>query len=432
MEVVVNKLDGCRRSIEITVPSEEPDKEYQKLLKDFQRNLQIPGFRRGKVPSGVVIKRFGKELIQEVIEKMVPKTLGEAIEKEGLRPVEQPMRDDIQYEEGQPLKIRASFEVMPEIDLEKRTGFAIKIDGKKYAVDKKAIDEQLESLRQRMATYEPVEDDRPVAMDDFVLIDFRGVPHGDEAVPFKRDDVTVQVVDADKDAGFSHNLMGARVGLTKEFTVDFPKDYQDVSVAGSKVDYTVEVKEIKTQNLPDLDDEFAKDLGQFEGLKDLREEIKNQLQAENDTRKREEIEKLLVEAILKDNPDFELPQVMVQRQLLSRENELRRSMQSGGYNPDNIGFDWPAFRKEAQPDAELGVRRIMLLDTIADKEKIEVSTKEIKAEIDAFTASSGRDPRELRREMLEDGRYEAIGSHVRDRKVFDWLIENNDIKEGKK
>lgn len=432
MEVTVKELEGCRRMLEITVPSEEPDKAYQDMLNEFRRSLQVPGFRKGKVPASVIEQRFGKELTHEVIEKLVPKALGEAIEKEGLRPVEQPVRDDVQYTQGQPLKIVASFEVQPKVELEAYTGLEIKIDPKEYKVAKKDVDEQLEQLQERSATFETVELVRPVQDDDYVVLDLRGEPAGDNAVPWKREDITLAITDPKEDGGFSKNLIGIQTGGKKEFTVEYPKDFDDEVLAGTKVKYEVEVKQIKKKILPALDDEFAKDLGQFENLDALREEVEKQLEAEKQRQRRNDIERGLIDIMIEKNPEFDLPQVMVQRELARIENELRRDMMNRGINPDHMGFDWNEFKNNAREQAEWNVRRILLLDNVADKEKVEVTTKDIRAEIDAIAASYQQDPKELRRQMLEDGRFEAIGEHLRDHKSMEWLVENNKIKEGKK
>jgi trigger factor len=399
-------------------------------MSDFRQNLQVPGFRKGKVPESLIKQRFAKELEQEVLSKLVPKSIDEAIRQENLNPVERPTLDDVSFEKGQPLKINASFEIRPQLALENYSGLTLKVDKNKYKVTDTELDEQIEMLRQRAATFVPVEDRRPVAKGDFVVIDFRGEPQAEDAIPYRREEVRAEVVEAEADGGFTENLIGSRAGQKVDFTVDYPADFREPAVSGSSIRYEVEVKEIKERILPDLDDDFARDLGQFESLGELRKEVRNQLEGQKARERRADVERKLIEAVLKKNPDFELPQVMVQRRLAAADQQMRRHMLSRGINPDHIGFDWTAFREAERPEAEFGVKEMLVLDEIAERENVRVSGKEIRAEIDAVAASSDRDPNEVRREMMTDGSYEAIQAHLRDIKVKDWLIENNVVEEG--
>lgn len=431
MESVVKKLEGCKREIEIIIPAEEPEKVYADILKDFRRNIQLPGFRKGKVPVAVIEKRFAKEIEQEVIQKIVPNSLDKAITDEKLFPVEQPTLEDVEYVRGGELKVKASFEVKPEITLEKYKELEISIKADDYKVEDKTIDDQLEYLQKRGANLEPVDKARKIKRGDFVVIDLKGEPVDDEEnEPFQREGITIEIVTVDKDGGFTKNLVGANVGDTLDFEVVYPQKFQDPHMAGKTVKYNVEVRDHKVQVVPELDDEFAKDLGQFENLDALKAEIRRQLEEEKAYQKKQDTESLLMEKIIADNPDFELPQVMVQRQLANHENEMRRQMYSQGVNPDHIGFNWDEFKKNEQESAEKGVKRILILDAVSDKEDIKVTAKEITTEIDKIAIQSGQDPKEMRREMMADGRFEAIGSHLRDKKAVDWLLENNTIKEG--
>lgn len=429
MEVVVTTLEGCKRTIEITLPGDEPDKVYREMLADFQHRIQVPGFRRGKVPVSIIEKRYQRELEHEVIDKLVPKAIDEAIEKEGLRPVEQPTLEDVQYRQGEPMKVLASFEVRPVIALEKYTGFSVELKKADYEVTAAEIDGQLEQIRQRAATFEPVEIARPLAEGDFAVIDVRGEPQGEDGVPFRREGILVEVDIAGEDSGFARNIVGAAIGETRNFTVEYPKDFSDETIAGTSITYEVCVKELKKRVLPDLDDDFAKDLGQFESLAQLREQIEHELKHEKEHQRRHDLEHKIIDSILDANPPFELPEVMVQRQLARRENELRRHMVSRQVNPDHIGFDWAAFRESTVPAAKHAVQHILLLDEVATRENISVTAKEIKEEIDAIARSAGEDPSALRREMMSDGRFEAIGASLRDARTLDWLVQNNEVKE---
>lgn len=427
MEVKVERLEGCKRVLSVELPSERADSVYRDLLNDFRQNLQVPGFRKGKVPENLIKQRFAGELRQEVLGKLVPQALDEAIKSEKLRPVERPTLDEVKYEEGQPLRVSASFEVRPQLQLEKTTDFEISLEAKRYKVEEKQIDEQLEKLRQRSATFKPLEEGRAALSGDFAVVNLRGEPRAEDSTPFRREAVLVSLEEGQP---FTRHLVGADTGQRLQFSIEHPEDFDDPAFAGRTVDYTVDLLELKQRMLPDIDDEFARDLGQFPDLKALREEIGRQLEQEAKRERRGDAVDKIVDSILEANPQFDIPAVMLQRQLAAAESETRRSMAGRGVNPDHIGFDWTAFRESQKAPAEREVRRLLLLDEIAEREGITVKPKEVRAEVAAIAASLGEDPKELRRKMLSDGSYESLERRMRDHAVEDWLFEHNRITEG--
>ena len=423
MKVEVKRTEGCHVTLGIELPSERADAVYHELLADFRSSLKMPGFRRGKVPDDIIRKRFAGELRQEVVSKLVPVALNEAIKDKKLRPVERPTIEEVVYEEGQPLSITTSFQVQPDIELKKYTGITVELDDAQYKITDEEVEEQLEHLRQRSATFKPFEG-RRAAEGDFVLLDLRGEPRSEGSAPFRREGVLV----AAGGEGFSAKLVGAEPGQRLEFSVEHPDDFSDPALAGKTVDYIIDVHELKERILPELDDEFAKDLGQFESLDELRGEIRRQLEEEAAQRRRTDALARLFDMIAEANPAFELPAVMVQRRLAAREEDMRRRIAGGGLNPDHIGYDWKAFREAERPEAEKAVRNSLLRGAIARTQGISVKPKDVHSEIAAIAAARGEDPKELRRAMLEDGSYEMLQGHLLDRAVDDWLLERNEVK----
>jgi trigger factor len=423
MKVEVKRQEGCKISLSIELPPERPGEVYNQLLGEFQGNLRIPGFRRGKVPRDIIRKRFAAELRQEVIGKLIPEAFEQAIKQESLRPVERPTLDNVDWAEGKPLKITAEFEVRPEVELKNYTDLSVELDGSSYGVKDGHVEEQLERLRQRSANFRTIEG-RPAKKGDFVLIDFRGEPRGEGAAPFRREGVLVEAGAAE---GFSMRLVGAEPGGHLEFAVDHPADYADPALAGKTVDYNVEVHELKERILPDLDDEFAKDVGQFANLDELRKEIRKQLEDDAAHQRRSDGVEKLIDRILESNPTFELPSVMVQHQMAAVEHEMRRRITASGFNPDHIGYDWKAFREAERPAAERAVRRRLLIDTLAEREGVSVKPKDVQAEIGAIAAARGEDPKELRKAMLSDGRFEMLQSQMLEHAIEDWLLSHNKV-----
>ena len=423
MKVEVKRDEGCQVTLAIELPAERADEVYRELLADFRENVRLPGFRRGKVPGDIIRKRFAPELRQEVISKLVPEALEEAIRDENLQPVERPTLDEVDYEEGKPLKLTASFQVQPEIELEEYTGLKVELKDSDYEIPDEEIESQLENLRQRSANYEPIEG-RPAAEGDYAFVDLRGEPRAEGAAPFRRDGILVAV----GNEGVAARLIGSEPGQRLEFSIEHPDDYDDPALAGMTVDYTIDVHQLKQRIMPELDDEFAKDLGQFADLDELRAEIRRQLESEAGRKRRSDSIASLLDAVAEANKPFDLPGVMVQRQLAAREDEMRRRIIGSGLNPDHIGYDWKAFREGQLPAAEVTVRNTLLIGTVGRLQDIKVSPKQVQTEIEAIAHANGEDPKELRRAMLDDGRYEALKGHIFDYQVEQWLLDNNEIK----
>lgn len=428
MEIRLENLEGCKKLLHITLPSERTDEVYNELLADFRKNLQIPGFRKGKVPEAVIRGRFAEELRQEVIGKLVPEALDGAIKQENLSPVEQPTLDEVEWGVGEPMRITAAFEARPELAIEKFQGLEIRLASERAAVTEEMVDQQQERLRVRAANFRTIES-REAAPGDFALIDLRGEPADETARPFRRESVLVEVSEDDSDGGFARRLVRSRPGENLEFTVRYPGDFDNPALAGREIDYSVTVLELKERMLPELDDDFARDLGPFKDLEELRTEIRGQLEADAAREHRRGIEDELVGVILAANPGFEIPQVMLERDLAAREEEMRDAMRRQGVNPDHIGFNWTAFRDRERPAAEKAVRRTLLLSELARKLDIQVSIKRVNAEIKALAERRNEDFAKLRREMLDDGSFEVLRRHILVDEVLDKLIELNNVAE---
>ncbi len=424
MKVELKRQEGCRVSLEIELPPERPDEVYNKLLEEFRGGARLDGFRKGKVPREIIRKRFSAELRQEVMSKLIPEALDKAIKQEELRPVERPTLDEVDWSEGKPLRITANFEVQPDIQLKEYTDLTVDIEGSDYEVKDNQVEEQLEHLRRRSANYRTIEG-RRAAKGDFAHISLRGEPQAEDSAPFRRDNVLVEVGAAE---GFSTRLERAEPGEKLEFSISHPEDYNDPALAGKTVDYSVDVHELKERILPELDDEFAKDIGQFGSLDELRAEIRKQLEEDSERRRRAGSVEKLIDLILEGNETFELPSVMLQQQMSTVENEMRRRIAGNGFNPDHIGYDWKAFREAERPAAERAVRRRLLIDTLAEREGITIKTKDVQAEISKIAAAREEKPKELRQAMLSDGRYEMLQSHMLERAVEEWLLAKNKVK----
>ncbi len=269
----------CKREIELEIPAENVQKATEKVARDIARIARIPGFRPGKAPVTLVRRRFAEDIQGEVMQSLVPEYLEKALDEQKLIPVTRPEVNDIHFKEGEPLKFRAVFEVLPEFELGDYKNLQIQVD--EMEIGDAQVDKTLEEMRERGATYAAVEG-RPAQDGDYVLMKLMGVPQGG-GNPVQADNILCHLGAEETLESFTENLRGATAGETKNFESRYPDDYPDPKLAGKTYDYTVEVQGIKEKKLPELNDEFVKDAAGEQGgvttLDELRKKIRENLEA---------------------------------------------------------------------------------------------------------------------------------------------------------
>ena len=422
------------REIAVDAPAEEVSKAFRTVIKRYQKLARIPGFRAGKVPESLIRSKFAKEVRQEVMEALVSEKFRGAIDEQKLRPVSEPQLMDLMLVDGQPLRFKAAFEVLPEFDV---SGYdTVKVEKPAVALTDEEFAGEVDHLLDSYATVEPVEEDRPLAEGDWAEIQFRGdikplaqtvteegVTNTSPVEPVTGDDVLIEIGGKNTLAAFNDALRGAKVGQELKFEVDYPADFGERRLAGQTVDYDLTVKAIKRKTYPERDEELAKQLGNYASW----EEFEGQLRTRTEERKRDAVEtgarnKMLDEII--EKYDFPVPESFVQQQIDARlERGLRALAQQGMTSDAMRKLDFARLRAAQRDEAEREVRASLVLDRIADAEGVTVTDTEIDNEL-LMLSIQAREPLETLRERLtKDGGLNRIREQMRREKTGNVLYE---------
>jgi trigger factor len=421
---------ATRREIQVEIPVDIVSRETEKIIQKMQKVARLPGFRRGKVPSTVIKQRFAEEIKSEVVESLIPRYFQQEAAQQKLVPVSQPRVTDLHIVNGEPLRFKASFEVLPEIEV---SGYhELTVEKPDTAVSEQEVEEQLGRLREQQATYTAIED-RTLENGDYAQVSLEGIPKNaagePEAAPaegpskpVKVDDVMVEVGGTNTVREFSDNLRGARPGEQRTFDVSYPADFADQRLAGKTFEYTLALKAIKQKHLPELNDDFAKELGgEINSLDELKRKIREGLEHEKQhAAEREGKEKILDELVKRH--DFPVPEALVDRQIDVRlERGLRALAAQGMRSEDMKKMDFNRLRAGQKEAAEREVKASLLLDKIADAEHIEVSDEEIDQEVQALATQTKQSADAVRARLTREGALDRIRNRLRNDKALDYL-----------
>jgi trigger factor len=418
------KQDGVKREISVEIPAEDVAREMDKIVQKYQKVARLPGFRAGHVPASIIKQRFKEDLKSDVVEALVPRYFHKEAEKLGLIPVSQPQVTDLHIHDGEPLRFKAKFEIMPDIVVE---GYKeLRADHPEIVVKDEEIEDALNNVREQHATFTSVEG-RPLAEGDFAQSSMDGKPKVDDdtSKPVHMDEVLIEIGGKNTVPEFTENLRGANAGDEREFEVTYPADAPDKRLAGKTFVYTVKIQAIKQKNLPELNDDFAKELGEFTSLDQVRKQIRENMQAErrNDA-EREAKDKLLAELVKRN--DFEVPESLVDRQIdLRLERGLRALAAQGMKMEDLKKMDLPRLRAGQRDQAVQDVKSSLLLERVADLEKVEAGEEEVNHELEALAQQSKQTPEALRARLTQDGGLDRIRNRIRSEKTLDFLYRQS-------
>ena len=422
-----NKKD-IKREISVEIPAAEVARETEVQIARYQKSARLPGFRSGHVPASIIKQRFGDGLKNDVAEALIPKYFRREAEKQGLIPVSQPRVTDLHMHDGEPLTFKASFEILPEIPVE---GYKeLRADHPQIAITDDEVEQALNSLREQQATYNTIEG-RSLAEGDFAQASMDGKPKNGadvaeaKANPVHMDDVLIEIGGKNTVAEFSQNLTGASAGEERTFDVVYPEDTPDKRLAGKTFVYTVKVNGIKQKQLPELSDDFAKVLGEFTSLDQVRKQIRENMEAEKRHTAEHEAKDKLVAELVKRN-DFEVPESLVDRQIdLRLERGLRALAAQGMKMEDLKKMDLPRLRAGQREQALQDVKSSLLLERIADLEKIEVGDDDVKREVEALARQSKQTPEAVQARLTQDGGLDRIRNRIRSEKTLEFLYHQS-------
>jgi trigger factor len=420
------KQDGVKREISVEIPAEEVTRETETIILKYQKVARLPGFRAGHVPASIIRQRFKEDLKSDVVEALVPRYFRKETEKLGMIPVSQPRVTDLHIHDGEPLRFKASFEVMPEIPVE---GYKeLHAEHPEIVVKDEEVEEALNNVREQHATFTSVEG-RPLADGDFAQASMDGKPKDgggdDKAQPVHMDEVLIEIGGKNTVPEFTANLRGANAGDEREFEVVYAEDTNDKRLAGKTFVYTVKIQAIKQKSLPELNDEFAKELGEFTSLDQVRNQIRENMTAERKHTAEHEAKDKLVAELVKRN-DFEVPESLVDRQIdLRIERGLRALAAQGMKMEDLKKMDLPRLRAGQRDQALQDVKSSLLLERIAELEKIETGEEEVNREIESLAQQTKQTSEAVRARLTQDGGLDRIRSRIRSEKTLDFLYHQS-------
>jgi trigger factor len=422
--VDAKKQDGVKREISVEIPAEEVIRETETIVQKYQKVARLPGFRAGHVPASIIRQRFKEDLKSDVVEALVPRYFRKEAEKLGMIPVSQPRVTDLHIHDGEPLRFKASFEIMPEIKVE---GYKeLRADHPEIVVKDEEVEEALNSVREQHATFTSVEG-RPLADGDFAQSSMDGRPKDtdDKTQPVHMDEVLIEIGGKNTVPEFTENLRGANAGDEKSFEVSYPEDSNDKRLAGKTFVYTVKIQAIKQKSLPELNDEFAKELGEFTSVDQVRKQIRDNMEAERKhTAEREAKDKLVAELVKRN--DFEVPESLIDRQIdLRLERGLRALAAQGMKMEDMKKMDLPRLRAGQRDQAVQDVKSSLLLERIAELEKIDAGEDEVNHELEALAQQSKQTSEAVRARLTQDGGLDRIRNRIRSEKTLDFLYHQS-------
>jgi trigger factor len=404
-------VNATRKNVRVEIPSGVVDAEINRLAADYSRKARVPGFRPGKAPAKVIKQRYKDQILHDIAHDLIPRAVSDALREKGLEPVDTPDVREVTLDEGQPLTFTASFDTVPEFDPGDLSTIALIRPSS--TIEEAAVGLALQRLRDRAARFEPV-DGRGVEHGDTVVLDLeRGADH--------HHDVSIELGAKANPPGFDEQLLGLEAGAAKTFTLHYPEDYTITELANTDVSYTVKVKSLKRRVLPELDDEFAKDLGEFATLDALTARVREDLEHEATHAAERELRAELMKQLAARVP-FDVPASMVERELDRRLEEFARRLMDQHVDPRQAGIDWNAFRESQRDVARDHVAAALALDEVMRREKLEATDEEIAAEVDRYAERTGRTPAAVRAALEKEDGISRVASGLRREKSIDFVL----------
>jgi trigger factor len=373
MKANVEEISSIKKKVSIEISEDQVNKEVESFYKDLGKKAKIKGFRPGKVPRDILERYFKDYVKAEVIQKLIEETYPQALSETDLHPVSPPVIDPGGFEDGKPFQYSAMIEVKPDIQLEEYTG--LKIEGKKEEVKDEEVEERLKALQNLHANLKTISEARPIQTGDYVIVDYEARLGGKPLEGGKAIDFTVEVGSGQFIPAFEEKLIGLKPEEEKEIEVSFPEDYGYQKWAGKTISFHVKIKEIKEKILPPLDDEFAKDLGDYSSFEELKVKLKGEIEKEKELALERQLKDQVVDQLLEINP-FDVPESLVGEQAKAMVSDTKLRLAAQGVALKKLGVSEEKLQEDYKAMAQKQVRTFLILEKIAGAEGIAVTDEE--------------------------------------------------------
>jgi trigger factor len=412
-------VEGCKHSLEISIPVAVVETETSRVVDDIQKRAKLQGFRPGKAPANLIRKQFAGDIRQKVLENLIPVHLQKQLDAENLSVVGTPDISDVHFHGSEPLKFTATFEVYPEVVLGEYHD--VEVPYQDPEVTEADIATRIEEIREQKAQYINI-DPRPVVDGDFAVVSLESLA-GVEGEPVKTDEMVLEIGAEDTFAAFTENLRGLTPGDEKDFEVVYPEDYGSEKLAGKTVEFHAILKGLRRKELPEPDDEFAQELGDYRTVDELKEAVRKAIFAQRQSEAQMEARNRIMDKLV-DAHDFSVPEAFVERQIKTRVEQRLRAMAEQGVDPLKLKLDWEKV-KEAQRDKAIReVKASILLGKVSERESIHATRDEVDAEVEKVARQQRKPVAAVHMEFEKDGTLGRIASHIQTDKTLNFLFEH--------
>ena len=409
----------CKRSLEIEIPLDEVEQARERVTTSIKQRVRLPGFRPGKAPISMIQSRFEGEIRHEVLELLLPQAFRDRVQKDDIKVVGTPDISDLKFEPGQPIRFKADFEVAPEVAIENYRALPVKYE--EPSVTDEEVDKRLEALRESKADY-PNLDPRPIENNDYVLVHLRSLAGLAENID---QDIQILVGAEDTLPGFNEALIGASPDELKEVEITYPEDYAQHRLAGQTVRFELTPKFIRKRELPALDDDFARDLGDYQNLGELKDTIKKTIFQEKQYVAQQAAKEALLDQLVASN-QFPIPLAYIDRQIENQVRTQLRDLAGQGVDPNSLKLDWEKVKEHHRDKAARNVRASLLLEKIADRESIQATKEEVDRELQRIARQERESVPVARARLEKEGGIDRIANRIQTEKTLHFLFEQAD------
>jgi trigger factor len=427
MQVTVESLSTIKKKINFEIPADRVGLEIDKAYEEIRKHANVKGFRKGKAPRTYIEKHYSAMMEQDVLKNLFSDTYFKALHDEKLYPVEHPVVESDELKKGEPFKYSATVEIYPEVTVKDYTG--IEVIREKFVMDEEIVDRRIREIQENMAQLKPAEEGRAASLGDFLTIDFMGFIDGIQFENGSAENFQLELGAGKFIPGFEEQIVGMKGGEAKNITVTFPAEYMNRELAGKEAAFDVTVKEIKIKELPAIDDDFAKELGEFETLGQMRARIAEVHEKQERDRIEGDLRERIVKALIDRNP-LEVPGAMVEKQLQITLDSTKKRLSMENLSMEMIGLDEEGYKTRFRATAESQVKGALLLDMLAENEGIKVEESDVDEKIRETAEQRNQDYEALKKFYEQNaGARENLKDQLKENKVFAFLKEKAVIKE---
>ena len=427
MQITVEELSKVKKKISVAIPADRVDAEIAKSYDTIRKHAAIKGFRKGKVPQAHLEKHYREKMQDDVLKNLVNDTYFKALMDQKIYPVSHPVIESEDLKKGEPFTYTATVEVFPEIEVKDYAG--IEITKEQLTISDEEVERRLGEMRESLAQLQPLAEDRAIESGDFVTLDFKGSVGGEPIQQGSAEDFVLEIGSGKFIPGFEEQLIGMKKGEEGDINVIFPENYGSAELSGKDATFAVHIKEIKVKQMPPLDDELAKELGEFETLAEVRAKIAELYEKQERHRIDNDFRERLIRALIEKN-DVEVPETLIDKQVQLMLDNAKKRLAAQNLSLEVMGLDETRYKQQFRGIAESQVKGSLLLEALAKQENIQAEESDLDAEIQEIAAQNNQDIDTIRNYFKNNEQArENLASQVRENKAVELLIQNAKVTE---